>query len=71
MGLLRDFAASVPGPLAAAIGFFLFMHVREDKTERRRLRQDLVDRKYMELYKEDSYKRLDRIETKLDKLNGN
>lgn len=67
ISLLSDFANKLPGPLAAAVGFFLFMHVREDK----KARADLVDQKYMDLFRDDTKDRLHRIETKLDKMNGN
>lgn len=67
MAILGDLAEKLPGPLAAAVGLFLFMHVREDKKERAKL----VDQKYMDLFRDDTKTRLLRIETKLDKMNGN
>ena len=65
--LLVTASEKLPGPIAAAVGFFLFMHVREDKKERAKK----VDMAYMDLFRDDTKDRLHRIETKLDKMNGN
>jgi len=56
-----------PAIAIAVVGIFTVWHHMDDRKQREKLKKAVVDKTWINLFKEDLYIRLDRIERKIDK----